>query len=128
MNPIADRTIKAGSPLSVNVSATDPDLPANALTYSLPQGGPAGASIDPVSGLFRWTPDPLTPSGPVTVTVQVSDNGSPSLSATANFRIDVSAGNSSPNLTGIGGQSVDEGSLLTVNVTATDPEGQSLAY
>ncbi|MDA1273734.1 MAG: immunoglobulin domain-containing protein [Verrucomicrobia bacterium] len=127
-SPIASRTIKAGSALSVSVSASDPDIPANTLAYSLPFGGPPGALLDPVSGLFSWTPDPQTAAGPVSVTVQVSDNGIPPLSATTSFSIEVSAGNSSPNLSAIANQTVDEGKLLTVRAAGTDPEGQSLSY
>ena len=41
--------------LSLNLTATDPDLPANTLTYSLVDP-PEGASIDPRTGHFSWTP------------------------------------------------------------------------
>jgi hypothetical protein len=53
---IADRTIHAGVTLTITNSATDPDIPTNALTYSLSSGDPS-ASVDPTSGTFIWTPD-----------------------------------------------------------------------
>ena len=128
LGEISDRAVKAGSPLTVSISGTDPDIPTDNLTYSLPSGGPVGALIDPVSGLFSWTPDPLTPAGTIAVTIQATDNGSPPLSATTSFAIEISAGNSSPDLVGIGDQTVDEGTLLTVNVSASDPDGHALNY
>ena len=127
---IGDRSVRAGNELTLSIPGSDPDLPAETLTYSFPFGGPSGASIDPTSGLFTWTPDPLTPAGPVGVTVQVSDSGSPQLSVQANFTVEITAGNSSPSLQPISDQSVNEGELLTVNVSGSDVDepAQELTY
>src|SRR5262249_13895256 len=60
-------------------SATDPDIPANHLTFSLGSGAPAGASIDPNSGVFTWAlPGPNGSFNPITITV--TDDGSPPMS------------------------------------------------
>ena len=59
--------------LTFTASATDIDLPANTLTYSL-LSAPSGASIGASSGVFTWTPDNIQ-SGPYTFTVRVTDNG-----------------------------------------------------
>jgi hypothetical protein len=72
--------------LSFAVSASDPDVPANALSYAL-TSAPPGASIDALSGVFTWTPTESQGPGSHTITVQVTDNGSPALSATANFQV-----------------------------------------
>jgi hypothetical protein len=84
--PIADRTVTAGSTLTFTATAIDPDF-NESLTFSLDPGAPNGASIDPKTGVFTWTP----PGGPLTaqVTVRVTDNGSPNLSDTATFTIAV---------------------------------------
>jgi hypothetical protein len=67
-------------PVSFTVSATDGDLPANALSFSLGPGLPPGASLNAASGLFSWTP-PATPlPGTNVFSFVVSDNGMPSLS------------------------------------------------
>ena len=58
--------------------ATDPDLPANALTYSL-IGAPVGATIDPGTGVFSWTPTEAQGPGIYPFTVRVTDDGTPSL-------------------------------------------------
>ena len=39
----------------MQVTATDPN-PGHTVTYSLDPGAPAGATINPSSGLFVWTP------------------------------------------------------------------------
>ena len=66
-------------PYGFTASATDPDLPANTLAFSL-IGAPTGASIDPVTGEFSWTPAESQGPGVYTFTVKVTDNGDPSLS------------------------------------------------
>jgi len=81
--PIPDQTVNEGSLLSVRVSATDPN-PAAVLTYSL-KSAPPGATIDPNTGVFTYTPT----EGPATypVTVRVTDNGALPLSDTTSFNI-----------------------------------------
>lgn len=69
---IPPQTANQGALLTFTASATDTDLPANTLTFSL-VGAPVGASINSVSGVFTWTP--TVPQGPGTFnfTVRVSD-------------------------------------------------------
>src|SRR5262249_21264513 len=43
-------------PYHFTATASDPDRPANTLTFSL-IGAPPGAAIDPTTGVFTWTPD-----------------------------------------------------------------------
>ena len=45
LNSIGSQSIDEGSPLTFTATATDPDLPANSLTFTLDSGAPAGASI-----------------------------------------------------------------------------------
>jgi len=83
--PIANRVVREMSLLLITNRASDADLPANILTFSLGAGAPTGASIDPVTGLFQWRPSEL--QGPSTnrIAVIVTDNGVPPLSATQTF-------------------------------------------
>jgi hypothetical protein len=60
-------------------SADDPDLPAQSLTFSLETGAPAGASINPVSGLFTWTPTLEHSDMNGEIRVRVTDSGVPPL-------------------------------------------------
>lgn len=84
LNPISNRFVQEGESVSFVASATDPDLPTNMLTFSLAAGAPQGAAIDPQNGRFDWTP---TDAGTFQLTIQVSDNGSPSLSDTETISI-----------------------------------------
>ena len=69
-----------GSPVStddrilriVPVPDADRSRPANTLTYGL-DGGPGGASIDPVTGAFVWAPAGNRETGTVAFNVTVSD-------------------------------------------------------
>jgi hyaluronate lyase len=84
LSPISNRTINAGFTLLVTNSATDPDLPYQTLTFSLP-GAPAGAAIDSTTGLLTWRPPVSLAGASNALAVVVSDNGTPSLSATQTF-------------------------------------------
>src|SRR5262249_38635477 len=68
---------------------SDPDQPAQALTYAMAAGAPAGASIDPSSGVLTWTPDANLPVGDYSMGVVATDNGSPPLSTAATFTVHV---------------------------------------
>jgi hypothetical protein len=88
---IGNRTAAAGSVASFTASATDPDSPANSLTYRLGTGAPAGASINSSTGVFSWNIPPETVAGNVSVTVLATDNGTPALSDSETFSISVTA-------------------------------------
>lgn len=85
--PVTPKTAVVGRSLFVTNSATDPDLPANRLTFSLGAGAPRGARIDPTNGIFSWTPTPEYASTTVPITVRVSDDGLPSLLASTTFEV-----------------------------------------
>src|SRR5436190_1386956 len=50
-----DQTISELSTLTVTNAASDTDLPANILTFSL-LSGPPGVNLDSATGLLTWTP------------------------------------------------------------------------
>jgi len=79
----------AGDTLRTFIPATDPDIPAGTLTFSLEPDAPEGAIIDPVTGELVWTtPDDVT-FATFAFTVRVTDDGSPSLSSTRTFEVTV---------------------------------------
>ena len=85
---VADRTVNVGANVLITNVASDSDIPAQTLTFSL-ASGPATAALNPTTGVFAWRPQ-VGQAGTVnSVTVVVSDNGSPSLSATQSFNITV---------------------------------------
>jgi hypothetical protein len=116
-----NQTIDELTTLSVFASATDPDLPANILTFSL-LSRPNGMTINPASGLISWTPTEAQGPSTNTITVVVTDNGSPPLSATNTFTVTVNEVNSPPSLPGQLNRTVNELSTLIVTNTATDPD------
>lgn len=69
-------------------TATDPDIPSNTLVFSLPQGGPSGLALDAATGIVSWTPAPAQ-VGHFNLLVQAVDNGTPSLSASYNYSLEI---------------------------------------
>jgi hypothetical protein len=72
VSAIADQSATVGQQLTINVSASDADLPAQTLTYALAAGAPAGAAISS-TGVFTWTPTAAQLPGPHSIIVRVSD-------------------------------------------------------
>lgn len=69
----------------------DADIPPNTLRYQLRDGALAGASIDASTGEFQWLPGEAQGPGTYEVTVEVHDDGTPSLMDRAMMRITVAA-------------------------------------
>jgi len=74
--PIASQTVNAGSTLTFTAAGADADLPAQTLGYSLTGTVPSGASINPASGVFNWTPTAAQAGQSYTFNVRVSDGTS----------------------------------------------------
>jgi Putative Ig domain/Carbohydrate binding module (family 6) len=81
---ISNRTLGVGQTLTVTNSASDTDVPAQALVFSL-LTGPANATLNTNSGILTWRPLVSRANTSNNFTVRVADNGSPSLSATQSF-------------------------------------------
>lgn len=79
-----DRLLTEGQLLSFNLQGSDPDRPTQTLRYSL-VSGPAGASVNPVTGLFLWRPRGDQGGREHAITVRVSDDGNPPLATEARF-------------------------------------------
>ena len=73
--PIGNRAVEKGKTLTFTASASDGDVPANTLTFSLGPNPPLGASITS-GGVFSWTPGEGQGAGNVLVTMRVSDGTS----------------------------------------------------
>ena len=118
---IDDDTIDEMVPYGFTASATDPDLPANTLAFSL-IGAPTGAGIDPVTGEFSWTPAESQGPGVYTFTVKVTDNGDPSLSDEQEVELTVLEVNRAPVLAEIDDDTIDEMVPYGFTASATDPD------
>jgi hypothetical protein len=83
----ANQTVAVGSTLTVANVASDTDVPANALTFSI-VSAPAGVAVNSATGVLTWTPT-QSQIGTAQIQVRVTDNGVPPLSATNSFSVTV---------------------------------------
>lgn len=84
--PFANQTVNAGMYVSITNLAIDPDAPPQILTFSLPIG-PTNATVNATNGIFNWRPSASQGGTTNPVSVEVTDNGSPNLSATNLFSV-----------------------------------------
>ena len=88
LDPLPPQSVVAGSELTFRVSGHDTDSPVG-LVFSLEDGKPDGAVIDPATGVFRWTP-PLSAGGRTfKLLVTGTDSGTPPSSDTMQVSIAV---------------------------------------
>jgi hypothetical protein len=128
-----NRVISELTLLVVTNTATDADLPANGLTYTLIDP-PEGATID-TNGVITWTPTEAQGPGTNVITTVVTDyspdavNGT-RLSATNSFSVAVQESNAPPVLTAVPDQFIHAGGTLVVTNRATDPDSptQTLVF
>lgn len=125
----------------LNVDATDADVPAQLLSYSLSGPDAAAFTIDGATGEIRFAnvPDFEAPAdqggnNEYNVTVTVLDDGVPQLSTTQDISIFVTAVNdnlpiiSSPATASVPENTLTSTVVLNVNATDTDLLSQTLTY
>ncbi len=119
--PIAAATIPELAEYSFTATATDPDLPAQELTFSL-VGAPTGAAIT-IDGVFTWTPTEAQGPGVYTFTVKVCDDTDPTpLCDEQEITLTVTEVNLPPVLAAIGDKTIEALQTLSFTSTATDPD------
>lgn len=119
---ISNYTLFESELLTFTNSATDADLPSNALTFSL-ENAPTHATINPTNGVFAWSPDATQAPGTNEIIVIVADDGVPSLTSTQSFTVFVlKTTNLAPVLTAIPDQHIHAGMTLVLTNVASDPD------
>ncbi len=109
---IGDKTVNEQTLLTFTATATDPDIPAQTLSFSL-SGAPAGASITS-AGDFSWTPTEAQGPNAYTFDVVVSDG---SLTDSETITITVNEVNVAPVVNDIPDQTIAEGdTFATINL------------
>lgn len=108
---------------SYQATASDPD--GHALTFSK-FAGPAWISVT-AGGLVSGTPPPGS-AGTHPVTIRVTDNGSPPMSADQSYTLTVAAPNQPPSFTSAPLASGTEGAAYSYQAAAADPDGNPLTY
>jgi hypothetical protein len=121
LNAIGNKSINEGATLSFTISATDAD--GDALTYSA-SNLPVGATFDPATRTFSWTPS-LSQAGVYAgVHFKVSDGQMTDYEDITITAIDEVP----PVLNAIGNKSINEGSTLSFTISATDADGDAMTY
>ncbi|MBE9012320.1 putative Ig domain-containing protein, partial [Pseudanabaenaceae cyanobacterium LEGE 13415] len=129
LNFIGDTVAIINQPLRLLLQAGDRNQ--EALAFSLTGLNNATLAPTTVYGerLLEWTP---TQAGTYNVTLNVSDSGNGTAANIAttqqSFQIVVRSSNQAPVLNAIAPQSVREGQLLTIQLAATDADGDRLTY
>ncbi|MCW0484984.1 Ig-like domain-containing protein, partial [Gaoshiqia sediminis] len=127
LGAIGNKNVNEQSTLSFTATATDLDLPAQTLTFSLDAASiSAGMSISS-AGVFSWTPSESQGGSVYPVTVTVTDNGTglDNLSDSETINITVAEVNDAPVVGDIAGQTIAEGGTFsTINLDdyVTDPD------
>jgi predicted RNA-binding protein with TRAM domain len=119
LDPIGNKTVNEGEILEFTITASDPD--GDGLTYSA-SDLPEGATFDPVTQKFSWTPG-YDKAGNYNVLFTVTDDWISPASDSEEITITVGNVNRPPILDPIGNKTVNEGETLEITVTATDPDG-----
>ena len=122
LTPIGDKQTNEGVALSFTLSASDVD--GDALEFAA-SNLPSGAIFNESTGIFNWTPG-FDQSGTYTeVSFSVSDGSD---IETEKISIEVTNVNRAPELTATSTITVNEGEIVTVDPTATDPDGDTLVF
>lgn len=119
-NPIGEVSTDELVLLQLMLTATDADLPADLLFFSL-VSGPEGLTVAG-DGLLSWTPTEA--QGPLThvVTVRVTDDGEPPLSATNAFTIAVREINLPPGFDPVEDSTIPRLVPFGLALSASDPD------
>lgn len=128
---IGDKAVKETTILSFTAAASDGDLPAQPLTFSIgpaPSGDfPTGATIT-ASGTFSWTPTATQGPGSYRARIIVSD-GSTEDFEEITITVTEAPVNNPPVLSTIGNKQVGEEEVVTFAASATDPDvGQTVTF
>lgn len=126
LDPVGDQEVDEQADLTFVVTASDQDVPAHGLTFSL-LDAPEGASIDPLTGVFSWTPSEAQGPASYSLILQVSDG---QLTDQETITVRVNEVNTAPVLTPISNQTAITDTELRFQAVATDPDlpAQILTY
>jgi Tol biopolymer transport system component len=125
LTPIGNKTVNEGATLAFTVTAAGANC--DNLSYSA-SNLPSGASFNPLTHVFSWTPSYTQAGSYTNVEFDVLDDGTPVASTTESITITVNNVNRAPVISSIGNKSVDQGHALSFTVSATDPDGDALTY
>jgi hypothetical protein len=126
-NVPSSATIPELSPYTFTATATDADVPAQTLTFSL-VSAPTGATIDGTTGAFSWTPTEAQGPGSYPFTVRVSDG---TANTDAAITLTVTEVNTAPVLSGVPSSATIPAQVaysFTASSTDADLPAQTLTF
>ncbi len=128
LNEIPAKIAKEGELLTFTASGNDGDLPTQTLIFSI-VNAPTGAAIGSTTGVFTWTPNEGQGGQIYTMSVCITDSAVATPTC-QQLTIAVEGVNTSPTMTTIDPQAVNECEPLTFTVTASDTDlpKQALFY
>ena len=116
-----------GDSVSLQVTASDSDE-GDTLTYGaseLPDGLAIGAATGLISGTISYD---ASASSPYTTTLTVTDDGVPQLTDVVTFTWTVTNTNRLPEVVNPGAQFSLPGDSVSLQISASDPDGEDLTY
>lgn len=116
---IQPQTVDENNPMSVTLSASDPDKEDVGKIVLSVENMPEGALFDATTGTITWTPT-YDQSGTYTVKAIATD--AEGLKAETDLTINVNNVNRSPEIQPITAQTIDENSALSVPIVVSDPD------
>ncbi|MFH1227842.1 MAG: DUF2341 domain-containing protein [Planctomycetota bacterium] len=119
---IGDKIVSEASLLTFAICATDPE--GASLAYSA-SGLPAGAAFITSTGTFSWTPN-FTQANSYNATFRATD--ADGLFDEESITITVNNLNRAPVLTSPGDRTVNENALLSLTLSAADPDSDTIVY
>jgi len=120
--PIERIVVNEGERLRQTVRASDQDIPATAVTYSLSDKAPRGATIDAATGELTWTPDEGQGPGEYRIPVFATDGNDPLSQSEALVHVEVLEVNQRPKLSLPQQQETMAGELVTFHAFASDDD------
>lgn len=123
LSGIGDKTVAEGQNLTFTVSSTDPD--GDSLTYSA-LNLPTGATFNPATQVFSWTPGYSDEGNYTDIEFTVTDDGTPLELNVELITITVGNVNRAPVFTIVPPQEVLETELVTFTMSVTDPDGDTV--
>ena len=130
LGSIGELDVDEGVELSFTAVATDADVPAQTLTFTL-ENAPAGARIDAVTGVFSWTPNEADGPDQISFDVVVTDDGAPALEDRETITVTIAEVNLPPVADAGGDANAIVGQTVTLDGSASsdlDIPEQTLSY
>jgi hypothetical protein len=119
LSPVGQQTVAENTPLTITFQGSDPDIEDNGKLAFSGSNLPQGATLNPASGTFSWTPD-YTQAGSYQISITLTDAGG--LTAELTVPVEVTDVNRPPQLQPVEAITIDEGETYSFNLSATDED------